>query len=47
MHHMEEWNHKRDSTKDDGFFGLLNEQRRKITAAITDTLTSKEPPKKD
>lgn len=43
--HTEEWNHKRDSTRDDGFFGMLNEQRKKLTASITDVFTSKEAPK--
>ena len=45
--HIEEWDHKRDANKEDGFFGLLNEQRKKITAALIDKLGFKEPPKKD
>lgn len=34
-HHQEEWDHKRETTSDDGFFGMLNEERKKITANIT------------
>ncbi|KAH8119776.1 hypothetical protein DFH11DRAFT_1685279 [Phellopilus nigrolimitatus] len=45
--HVEEWDHQRDSVKEDGFFGTLNEQRKKTTAALVDKLVSKDPPKKD
>lgn len=47
MRHTEEWNHNRETSKEDGFFGMLNEQRKKITAGLTDMFTSKEPPKKE
>jgi len=39
--HTEEWDHKKETTKDDGFFGMLNEQRKKITASITDMAVGK------
>ncbi|KZP28852.1 hypothetical protein FIBSPDRAFT_728417 [Athelia psychrophila] len=41
--HTEEWNHSKETTADDGFFGLLNEQRKKITAGVTDMFVGKEP----
>ncbi|THH11627.1 hypothetical protein EW145_g569 [Phellinidium pouzarii] len=44
--HTEEWNHKHD-TLNDGFFGMLNEYRKKMTASLTDNIVSKDPPKKD
>jgi hypothetical protein len=34
--HTEEWNHSKETTSDDGFIGMLNEQRKKVTARITD-----------
>lgn len=40
-HHQEEWDHKRETTSDDGFFGMLNEERKKITASITAKLMGK------
>ncbi|KAI0046613.1 hypothetical protein FA95DRAFT_1559915 [Auriscalpium vulgare] len=40
-HHTEEWDHKRETTADDGFFGTLNEQRKKITAGVTNVLMGK------
>ncbi|TFL03658.1 hypothetical protein BDV98DRAFT_564588 [Pterulicium gracile] len=33
--HTEEWNHKKETTSDDGFLGMLNEQRKKLTASVT------------
>lgn len=33
--HIEEWDHKKVTTGEDGFFGLLNEYRKKATADIT------------
>ncbi|KDQ63132.1 hypothetical protein JAAARDRAFT_29133 [Jaapia argillacea MUCL 33604] len=44
-HHQEEWDHKREPTSDDGFVGYINEQRKKLTAGLTDMFVSKEPPK--
>lgn len=40
-HHQEEWDHKRETTSDDGFFGMLNEERKKITASVTAKLMGK------
>ncbi|GBE77561.1 hypothetical protein BKA93DRAFT_817315 [Sparassis latifolia] len=42
--HTEEWDHKRETTRDDGFLGMLNEQRKKITASVTGMFISQEPP---
>lgn len=42
--HTEEWDHKRETTRDDGFLGYLNEQRKKITAGVTGMFVSQEPP---
>lgn len=42
--HTEEWDHKRETTREDGFFGLLNEQRKRITAGVTGMFVSQEPP---
>ncbi|KZT08685.1 uncharacterized protein LAESUDRAFT_49843 [Laetiporus sulphureus 93-53] len=42
--HTEEWDHKRETTRDDGFLGLLNEQRKKITASVTGMFISQDPP---
>ena len=36
LRHTEEWNHNKETTGDDGFLGLLNEHRKKLTAKITD-----------
>ncbi|TFK56818.1 hypothetical protein OE88DRAFT_1650290 [Heliocybe sulcata] len=44
--HHEEWDHKRETDSSDGFFGYLNEARKKMTAGITDMFVGKEPPKK-
>lgn len=45
--HTEEWNHQKTaSAEDGGFFGMLNEQRKKLTAAVVDKLVSKEVPQK-
>ncbi|KAJ3477059.1 hypothetical protein NLI96_g10725 [Meripilus lineatus] len=45
--HTEEWNHKHESTKDDGFIGMLNEERKKMTANLTAMLVSQKPPPQD
>ncbi|KAI0763701.1 hypothetical protein BC629DRAFT_1293766 [Irpex lacteus] len=47
VRHTEEWDHKHETDSEDGFLGMLNEQRKKVTAGITDMFVSKEPPKKD
>ncbi|KAI0275130.1 hypothetical protein BC834DRAFT_921277 [Gloeopeniophorella convolvens] len=39
--HTEEWNHQRETTADDGFLGMLNEQRKRLTASLTDAYMSK------
>ncbi|TFK77435.1 hypothetical protein BDN72DRAFT_784596 [Pluteus cervinus] len=38
--HVEEWNHEKTSSSEDGFLGMLNEQRKKATAALTEMLTN-------
>jgi hypothetical protein len=47
VRHTEEWDHKPSASREDGFFGMLNEERKRITAALTDRFTSKEPPSKN
>ncbi|KLO20108.1 hypothetical protein SCHPADRAFT_817082 [Schizopora paradoxa] len=47
VHHTEEWDHKPDANTDDGFFGMLNDYRKKITAAVTEKFVSQEVPKKN
>ncbi|TFY59344.1 hypothetical protein EVJ58_g5835 [Rhodofomes roseus] len=42
--HTEEWDHKRETSREDGFVGLLNEQRKRMTAGITGMFVSQEPP---
>ncbi|KAJ3541126.1 hypothetical protein NM688_g6130 [Phlebia brevispora] len=44
VRHTEEWDHKHEPTSDDGFLGMLNEQRKKLTAGITEKFVSQEPP---
>ncbi|KAI0257072.1 hypothetical protein BJV78DRAFT_1272199 [Lactifluus subvellereus] len=39
--HTEEWDHRRETTADDGFLGMLNEHRKKMTAAVTNIFMSK------
>jgi len=46
VHHTEEWDHKPDANKDDGFFGMLNDYRKKLTASFTDMAVSKDTPNK-
>lgn len=41
--HTEEWNHQKETNREDGFFGMLNEQRKKATAGITDMFVGKGP----
>ncbi|EPT03816.1 hypothetical protein FOMPIDRAFT_1046299 [Fomitopsis schrenkii] len=42
--HTEEWDHERETSREDGFFGMLNEQRKRATAGITGLFVSQEPP---
>ncbi|KAJ8494532.1 hypothetical protein ONZ51_g2250 [Trametes cubensis] len=44
VRHTEEWNHHRETSREDGFFGMLNEQRKKFTANFTGMFISQEPP---
>ncbi|KAJ3573546.1 hypothetical protein NP233_g2366 [Leucocoprinus birnbaumii] len=39
--HTEEWNHRKSTSKDDGFLGMLNEERKKLTANLTDIFVGK------
>jgi hypothetical protein len=39
--HTEEWDHNRETTADDGFLGMLNEHRKRMTATLTDVFMSK------
>jgi len=43
--HTEEWNHNKSSTGEDGFLGMLNEERKKLTASLTDAIVGKNAPK--
>jgi len=43
--HTEEWDHKRETTGQDGFIGMLNEQRKKITAGLTNMVVTSDPTK--
>ncbi|KAI0718935.1 hypothetical protein C8T65DRAFT_569813 [Cerioporus squamosus] len=47
IRHTEEWDHRRETNREDGFFGMLNEQRKKATAGFTGLFVGQEPPKKD
>ncbi|RDX51918.1 hypothetical protein OH76DRAFT_1345888 [Lentinus brumalis] len=47
VRHTEEWDHRRETSREDGFFGMLNEQRKKATAGFTGLFVSQEPPQKD
>ncbi|KAE9409114.1 hypothetical protein BT96DRAFT_807017 [Gymnopus androsaceus JB14] len=40
--HIEEWNHSKSTTGEDGFLGTLNEHRKKMTAKLTDTFVGKD-----
>ncbi|KAF5352737.1 hypothetical protein D9756_005912 [Leucocoprinus leucothites] len=39
--HTEEWNHRKNTSKDDGFLGMLNEERKKMTANLTEIFVGK------
>ena len=45
VRHMEEWDHRKSASSDDGFFGMLNDHRKKLTVNVTNMFTSKEVPK--
>ncbi|RPD65084.1 hypothetical protein L227DRAFT_571523 [Lentinus tigrinus ALCF2SS1-6] len=47
VRHTEEWDHRRETDREDGFFGMLNEQRKKFTAGFTGLFVGQEPPKKN
>ena len=34
INHTEEWNHKKSFSGEDGFIGMINEQRKKLTAKL-------------
>ncbi|KIK70618.1 hypothetical protein GYMLUDRAFT_89632 [Collybiopsis luxurians FD-317 M1] len=42
LRHIEEWNHSKSSTSEDGFFGMLNEYRKKATANLVDKVVGKD-----
>ncbi|KAH9920225.1 uncharacterized protein BXZ73DRAFT_91959 [Epithele typhae] len=42
--HTEEWNHRRETSAEDGFMGMLNEGRKKFTANFTGMFVSQAPP---
>ena len=44
VRHTEEWDHRKETTREDGLWGMLNEYRKKLTAEVTNLFTSKEPP---
>ncbi|KAG6879568.1 hypothetical protein C0992_001395 [Termitomyces sp. T32_za158] len=39
--HEEQWNHEKSTTGEDGFFGLLNEHRKLLTAKLTDAFVGR------
>jgi hypothetical protein len=39
--HSEEWNHQKTISQDDGFLGMLNEERKKLTAILTEKFVGK------
>jgi hypothetical protein len=43
--HIEEWNHNKETTSDDGFWGFLNEERKLLTAKITNIFIGDGPKK--
>ncbi|KAF7784137.1 hypothetical protein Agabi119p4_302 [Agaricus bisporus var. burnettii] len=38
QNHVEEWNHQKNTSSEDGFLGMLNEARKKFTANLTEKL---------
>lgn len=45
QHHEEEWDHKKNTTGDDGFMGQLNEYRKKIGAKMIAATVTSDPSK--
>ncbi|KAF4612299.1 hypothetical protein D9613_004258 [Agrocybe pediades] len=43
LSHTEEWDHKKTATSEDGFLGMLNEERKKFTAAVTEMMVGEKP----
>ncbi|BFZ56963.1 hypothetical protein PYCC9005_004013 [Savitreella phatthalungensis] len=43
--HDEEWDHKKNTTGDDGFFGKINELRKKFMASVIDSTVTSDPSK--
>ncbi|KAG1757246.1 hypothetical protein EDB19DRAFT_1656501 [Suillus lakei] len=39
--HTEEWDHEKSSTSQDGFLGMINEHRKKLSASATDAIFGK------
>ncbi|KAG1754963.1 uncharacterized protein EDB91DRAFT_262779 [Suillus paluster] len=39
--HTEEWDHERTSISDDGFLGMINEHRKKLSASATEVIFGK------
>jgi hypothetical protein len=39
--HTEEWDHQKTISKGDGFLGMLNEERKKLTANLTKAFVAK------
>ena len=44
VRHTEEWDHKHEPTKEDGFWGTINEYRKKMTASTTGMFVGQKPP---
>ncbi|CCG83609.1 protein of unknown function [Taphrina deformans PYCC 5710] len=44
-HHEEEWDHKPNTDGDDGFFGHLNEYRKKLSAKVIEKTVTSDPSK--
>ncbi|KAJ8494732.1 hypothetical protein ONZ45_g13124 [Pleurotus djamor] len=42
VRHTEEWNHEKTNSADDGFLGMMNEWRKKITASLTESVVGKD-----
>ena len=46
VRHTEEWDHKHEPTKEDGFWGSIQDFRKKLTASTTAMFVGQEPPTK-
>ncbi|KAJ3829388.1 hypothetical protein EV361DRAFT_810370 [Lentinula raphanica] len=42
LRHIEEWDHSKSTTREDGVLGMLNEYRKKFTANVTDKVVGKD-----